>query len=140
MLLDSGWFWLTIVGCIFVVYSIFYVLDKSFLDKGWTLLEIVRLAFWRTIFPIGSLTLAAIGFDALFDRRLLGMIGLLMAGILALVGAYRLRVAQGLKFRQVSPKSFIRGRLSWRKKWVPQLSVSTLCLRHSLSPCRRGLG
>jgi Zn-dependent protease with chaperone function len=63
--------------------------------------DLLRLAFWRTVSPTIALLFVATGFDEMYDRRLIGILWLLFAAILAMVATLRLRSAEGMKMQRV---------------------------------------
>jgi Zn-dependent protease with chaperone function len=71
------------------------------MGRRWTASDVLRLALWRTVSPTVALLLVATGFDAMYERRLAGIFWLIFAAILAMVGTFRLRVAEGIKLQRV---------------------------------------
>lgn len=94
-------FWgLPTVG-IAAVQLVCYSLDRAFLKQRWTTLDLLRLALWRTVSPTFPLLFLATGFSAFYDRRLIGILWLVMAAIVALAAMLRLRSAEGMKLQEV---------------------------------------
>ena len=89
------------VGVVFVLHAVCYSLDRTFMGRGWTVTDVVRLALWRSVSPTIALLLVATGFDAMYGRRLAGILWIILAAILAMVGTFRLRVAEGIKLQRV---------------------------------------
>ena len=89
------------VGAAFVLHAACYSLDKHFLGRTWTATDLLRLTLWRTVSPTAAMLLVATGFDAMYDRRLAGILWLIFAAVLAMVGTFRLRVAEGIKLQRV---------------------------------------
>ena len=71
------------------------------LARRWTLSDLLRLTFWRTVFPAVALLLVAMGFGAIYDHNLTGLLWLVAAAIVAMVGMVRLRLANGMKLQEV---------------------------------------
>ena len=84
-----------------VIQVFCYSLDRTFLGRGWTTIDVLRLACWRTVSPTVALLFVASGFDAIYDRSTASILWLVGASMVAIVGAVRLRQAEGLKLRKV---------------------------------------
>lgn len=78
-----------------------YSLDKVFLARRWTTIDLLRLTFWRTVSPTIALLSLAAGFDAIYDCRFVGVLWLVIAATVAMVGMVRLRLAEGMKLQEV---------------------------------------
>jgi Zn-dependent protease with chaperone function len=89
------------VGTIFALHAVCYSLDRTFIGRRWTATDVMRLAFWRTTSPTIAMLLVATGFDAMYGRRLAGIFWLIFAAIVAMLGTFRLRVAEGIKLQRV---------------------------------------
>lgn len=89
------------VGAVFVLLAVCYSLDRTFMGRRWSAMDVLRLALWRTVSPTVALLLVATGFDAMYGRRLAGIFWLIFAAILAKFGTFRLRVAEGIKLHRV---------------------------------------
>jgi Zn-dependent protease with chaperone function len=125
-------FWgLPIIG-IAVVQLICYSLDRTFLGRRWTVIDVCRLAFWRTLCPTVALLFVATGFEAIYDRRLTGILWLVVAAILALVGTISLQLAEGLKLQQVKS-----GEL-YKRAFVLAKEMQTPLKRVYVVPAGRG--
>lgn len=94
-------FWGLPIGGIAIVEVICYSLDKIFVGRRWTVTDVLRLACWRTVSPTVALLFVAAGFDAIYNRTLTGILWLVAAAILAMVGTWRLRLAEGIKLQRV---------------------------------------
>ena len=94
-------FFVVPVGTVFVLQSVCYSLDRIFMGRRWTATDVLRLALWRTVSPTVAMLLVAIGFDAMYGRRLTGILWLIFAAVLAMLGRFRLRVAEGIKLQRV---------------------------------------
>jgi Zn-dependent protease with chaperone function len=94
-------FWTIPIAGIAVVQRICYSLDRTFLGRRWTAIDLVRLACWRTVSPTVALLFVATGFDAIYDRTLAGIFWLVAAAMLAMVATSRLRSAEGIKLQRV---------------------------------------
>ena len=66
-------FWLPPIVCLglFLVFS--YSGDREFLKVRWTFANLLRLAWWRTVTFVVSLLMVATGFDAILNKRLVGV-------------------------------------------------------------------
>jgi hypothetical protein len=84
-----------------LVQLICYSLDKVFLRRQWTSIDLLRLTLWRTVSPTVAILLLASGFNAFYERRLVGIVWLVIAAIAAMVGMLRLRSAEGMKLQEV---------------------------------------
>lgn len=94
-------FWGLPTAGIAALHFICYYLDQVFLTRQWTTIDLLRLAFWRTVSPTVALLLLAAGFDAIYDHRFVGVLWLLIAATVAMVGMVRLRLAEGMKLQEV---------------------------------------
>lgn len=94
-------FWgLPIVG-IATIQLTCYSLDRVFLSRRWTTIDLLRLTLWRTVSPTIALLFLATGFNTIYDRRLIGILWLVIAAVVAIVGMLRLRLAEGMKLQEV---------------------------------------
>jgi Zn-dependent protease with chaperone function len=94
-------FWGLPIAGIEAIHFICYWLDRVFLKRRWTINDLLRLAFWRTVSPTVALLFLAEGFDAIYERRFMGMLWLIIAATLSMIGAARLRLAEGMKLQEV---------------------------------------
>jgi Zn-dependent protease with chaperone function len=125
-------FWMMPIGIAVVVQSICYSLDRAFMERRWTTSDVLRLVFWRTVSPTVALLLVAIGFDAIYDRRLVGVLWLVAAAIAAIVGTARLRSAEGMKLQRVKS-----GEL-YKRAFVMAKNMQTPLKRVYVVPAGRG--
>jgi Zn-dependent protease with chaperone function len=94
-------FWgLPIVGVALVQLACYY-LDKIFLGRRWTLIDLLRLTLWRTVSPTVAILFLASGFSAFYERQLVGIVWLAIAAIVAVLGTLCLRSAEGMKLQEV---------------------------------------
>ena len=100
-LADPFLFWVLPIAGIALIQIGCFSLDKTLLGQRWTVSDVLRLACWRTISPTVALLFVATGFDAIYNRSLVGILWLLAAAILAIVGAWRFRSAAGIKLQLV---------------------------------------
>jgi len=131
-LLKVALFWVIPIGIVVVVQSICYRLDRAFMDRRWTASDVLRLVLWRTVSPTVALLLVAVGFDAIYDRRLVGVLWLVAAAIAAIVGTVRLRSAEGLKLQRVTS-----GEL-YKRAFVMAKNMQTHLKRVYVVPAGRG--
>jgi Zn-dependent protease with chaperone function len=89
------------IGGVALVQLICYSLDRVFLRRRWTSIDLLRLTFWRTVSPTVAILLLASGFDAFYERRLVGIVWLPIAAIASMLGTLGLRSAEGMKLQEV---------------------------------------
>ena len=94
-------FWGPPIGGVALVQLICYSLDRVFLRRRWTSIDLLRLTLWRTVSPTVALLFLAVGFNAFYERRLVGIVWLVIAAIVAMLGMLRLRLAEGMKLQEV---------------------------------------
>jgi Zn-dependent protease with chaperone function len=97
---EFSFLWLPIVVVALIHFSC-YSLDRTILERRWTIIDLLRLACWRTVSPTVALLCVAEGFEGVYSLRLTGSLWLVSAAILALLGTIRLRIAEGMKFQEV---------------------------------------
>ena len=125
-------YWLPPVGVVFAVHWIVYSLSNGILGRRWKLGDRMRIVFWRTISPTVVLLFVTTGFDAIYGRRLTGVVWLVIAGAIAMVGAVRLRSAEGLKLQRVKS-----GEL-YKRAFVLAREMGTALKRVYVVPSGRG--
>jgi hypothetical protein len=108
-------FWGLPIGGVALVQLICYSLDKVFLRRRWTSIDLLRLTLWRTVSPTVAILLLATGFNAFYERRLVGIVWLVIAAIVAMLGMLRLRLAEGMKLQEVKGGAFTNGHSFWRR-------------------------
>jgi hypothetical protein len=89
------------IGAIATANLICYIHDRAILGRRWTTGDMLRLTCWRTVSPFASLLFVVAGFDAIYDRKLIGVVWLVAAAFSTFVGAALLRSAEGMKLRRV---------------------------------------
>jgi Zn-dependent protease with chaperone function len=94
-------FWGLPIGGVALVQLICYSLDRVFLRRRWTAIDLLRLTLWRTVSPTVAILLLTRGFNAFYERRLVGIVWLVIAAIVAMLGMLRLRSAEGMKLQEV---------------------------------------
>ena len=102
------------------------------MERRWTASDVLRLVPWRTVSPTVALLLVAVGFDAIYDRRLVGVLWLVAAAIAAIVGTVRLRSAEGMKLQRVKS-----GEL-YKRAFVMAKNMQTHLKRVYVVPAGRG--
>jgi Zn-dependent protease with chaperone function len=133
----SPWFpfWAVLIfpysGAIFFAQLLTYWSDIRFFDRRWTLSDICRLASWSTI-SSSALLMVAIGIEAAHNRSFVAIFWLLLVGIVALVGAARLRSAEGFK-----PRAVKSGEL-YKRSLVLSRRMGVRLQRVSVVPFGRG--
>jgi Zn-dependent protease with chaperone function len=93
--------WCALVASIGTVHWVCYRWDRTFLGRRWTPSDLIRLTFWRTICTTIALILVALAFEGFDEHKLSGLIWLVAAGIVAMVGTVRLRLAEGMRLQEV---------------------------------------
>jgi Zn-dependent protease with chaperone function len=93
-------FWIPPIVCLglFLVFS--YSGDRDFLKLRWTFVNILRLAWWRTVSFVVSLLMVATGFEAILNRKLVGVAWIVGAGLVTTVGTGFFRSAEGMKLHR----------------------------------------
>src|SRR5205807_5369561 len=119
-------------GAIFVLQLSCYSLDRIFIGRRWTSTDVLRLGFWRTVTPTVTLLFVATGFDAMYDRRLMGILWLISAATLAMVATFRLRAVEGIKLQRVKS-----GEL-YKRAFVMAKEMRTHLKRVYVVPAGRG--
>jgi Zn-dependent protease with chaperone function len=94
-------FWGLPIGGVALVQVICYSVDRVFLKRRWTSIDLLRLTLWRTVSPTVAILLLASGFNAFYERRLVGIVWIVMAAIVAMLGRLRLRLAEGMTLQEV---------------------------------------
>jgi Zn-dependent protease with chaperone function len=94
--------------------------------------DILRLAYWRTVSPTVALLFVATGFEAIYNQSLTGVLWLVAAAILAMVGTWRLRSAEGMKLQRVKS-----GEL-YKRAFVMAKDMHTRLKRVYVVPAGRG--
>ena len=121
------------IGGVAVVHIICYSLDRTFLGRRWSVIDVLRLACWRTLCPTVALLFVATGFEAIYDRRLTGILWLVVAAILAMVGIIRLNLAEGMKLQRVKYRRTVQEGVSYCER-----RCSTTLKRVYVVPAGRG--
>jgi Zn-dependent protease with chaperone function len=109
-----------------------YSLDRVFLRRRWTSIDLLRLTLWRTISPTVAILLLASGFDTFYERRLVGIVWLVIAAIAAMLGMLRLRSAEGMKLQEV------KGGELYKRAFVLAKMTKTPLKRVYVVPAGRG--
>jgi Zn-dependent protease with chaperone function len=125
-------FWAIPIGGTAVVQLICYSLDRTFLGQRWTLIDVLRLACWRTASPTIAILFVATGFEAIYERRLAGILWLVIAAIVAMLGMLRLRSAEGMKLQEV------KGGELYKRAFVLAKMTKTPLKRVYVVPAGRG--
>ena len=125
-------FFVVPVGTVFVLQAACYSLDRIFMGRRWTPTDVLRLALWRTVSPTVATLLVATAFDAMYDQRLAGLCWLISAALLAMLGAFRLRMAEGTKLQRVKSGDL------YRRAFVIAKEMRTPLKRVYVVPAGRG--
>jgi Zn-dependent protease with chaperone function len=125
-------FWGPPIGGVALVQLICYSLDRVFLRRRWTSIDLLWLTLWRTVSPTVAILLLATGFNAFYERRLVGIVWLVMAAMVAMLGMLRLRSAEGMKLQQV------KGGELYKRAFVLAKLTKTPLKRVYVVPAGRG--
>ena len=92
-----------------ISYLVACTTSRAILDQNWTGADILKLTWWSTFSVTIAVLLFATGFEFIYEKHLIGTFWIFFAGLTAVVGTARLRVAEGLKLRRVkSGKAYVR--------------------------------
>ena len=107
-------FWGLPIGGVALVQLICYSLDRVFLRRRWTSIDLLRLTLWRTVSPTVAILFLASGFNAFYERRLVGIVWLVVAAIAAMLGMLRLRSAEGMKLQggELYKRAFVLAKMT----------------------------
>ncbi len=94
-------FWVPPVVSLAILLILWYTFDRAFLKLRWTIIDLMRRAWWRLVSFVIPLLMVATGFDAIFAGRFRGVAWLLSAGVVSKVGTGFLRHAEGVKFNKL---------------------------------------
>ena len=125
-------FWAPPILGVALVQLSCYFLDRVFLRRRWTLIDLLRLTLWRTISPTVAILLLASGFHAFYERRLVGVVWLVIAAMVAMLGMLRLRLAEGIKLHEV------KGGELYKRAFVLAKMTKTPLKRVYVVPAGRG--
>jgi len=89
------------LGAVAIARLIAAAASRTFFATKWTATDLVRLTFWGTGSSTLVYLLVAIGFDAAYRRNWTGILWVIAAGFLRVVGMSRYRRAEGIIFRRV---------------------------------------
>ena len=89
------------LGAVAIARLIASAASRTIFTTKWTATDLVRLTFWGTASSTLVFLLVAIGFDAAYSRSWTGILWVLAAGFLRVVGMSRYRSAEGTRFRRV---------------------------------------
>ncbi len=125
-------FWGLPIGGVALVQLTCYSLDRVFLRRRWTSIDLLRLTLWRTVSPTVAILLLASGFNAFYERRMVGIVWLVIAAIAAMLGMLRLRSAEGMKLQEV------KGGELYKRAFVLAKTTKTPLKRVYVVPAGRG--
>ena len=89
------------LGAVAIARLITAAASRMFFASKWTATDLVRLVFWGTASSALVFLLVAIGFDAVYSRSWTGILWVIVAGFLRVIGMSRYRRAEGIMFRRV---------------------------------------
>jgi Zn-dependent protease with chaperone function len=125
-------FWGLPIGGVALAQLICYSLDRVFLRRRWTSIDLLRLTLWRTVSPTVAILLLASGFNAFYERRLAGIVWLVVAAIVAILGMLGLHSAEGIKLQEV------KGGELYKRAFVLAKVTKTPLKRVYVVPAGRG--
>jgi len=125
-------FWGLPIGGVVLVQLICYSLDRVFLRRRWTSIDLLRLTLWRTVSPTVTILFLASGFNAFYERRLVGIVWLVIAAMVAMLGMLHLRSAEGMKLQEV------KGGELYKRAFVLAKITKTPLKRVYVVPAGRG--
>ena len=131
-LAKASLFWGLPIGGVAIVQLICYSLDRVFLRRRWTSIDLLRLTLWRTVSPTVAILLLASSFNAFYERRLVGIVWVVIAAIAAMLGLLRLRSAEGMKLQEV------KGGELYKRAFVLAKTTKTPLKRVHIVPAGRG--
>jgi Zn-dependent protease with chaperone function len=91
-------FWVAPLTSLAIFLFSCYAIDRKLLKQRWSLLEMARRTWWRSVSFVIPLQMIAAGFTAIFEGRISGTAWLLSAGVVSKIGTGFLRRAEGMKF------------------------------------------
>jgi Zn-dependent protease with chaperone function len=94
-------FWLPPVSSLGIFTFLGYAVDRVLERQHWSLLQLVRRAFWKIASFVIPLEMVAAGFAAILRGRIGGIAWLLAAGIMAKIATGFLRRAEGLRLNRL---------------------------------------
>ena len=124
--------WSALVVGVAVVQLTCYCLDRTFLERRWTVGDVVKLTFWCTVSPTVALVLVANGFDAIYDHSPMAILWLVAAAIVARGGDIGLRFAEGMKLHEVKSGP------AYKRAFVLAKDMGTRLKRVYIVPAGRG--
>jgi Zn-dependent protease with chaperone function len=125
-------FWGLPIGGVALVQLICYSVDRVLLRRRWTSIDLLRLTLWRTVSPTVAILLLSSSFSALYERRLVGIVWLVIAATVAILGMLRLRSAEGMKLQEV------KGGELYKRSFVLAKMTKTPLKRVCVVPAGRG--
>lgn len=125
-------FWGLPIGGVALVQLGCHFLDRVLLRRRWTSIDLLRLTLWRTVSPTVAILLLANGFNGFYERRLVGILWLVIAAMVATLGMLRLRSAEGVKLQEV------KGGELYKRAFVLAKITKTPLKRVYVVPAGRG--
>jgi Zn-dependent protease with chaperone function len=116
-LFKNSLFWGPPILGVSLVQLACYSLDRVFLRRRWTSIDLLRLTMWRTLSPTVAVLFLAKGFNSFYGRRVVGIAWLVIAAVVTMLGMFGLRSAEGMKPQEVKggklyKRAFALARLS----------------------------
>jgi Zn-dependent protease with chaperone function len=132
ILANVSLFWVPPIAGIAAIQLFCYSLDRVFLNRRWTGLDLLRLTFWRTVSPTLALLFLATGFSGVSGGRFMSILWLVIAAIVAIVGMLGLRSAEGMKLQRV------KGGEVYKRAFALAKVTKTVLKRVYVVPAGRG--
>lgn len=98
---DTLRFWIPPLIGLGIFLSLAYSTDATMMNLKWTLIDLLRLTWWRLISFVVPLLLIAEGFEDVLRGDLWGCAWIGSAGFIAIIGTAFLRRAEGMKLHEV---------------------------------------
>ena len=124
--------WCSLVAGVAVVQLSGYCFDRVFLERTWSLGDLIKLTFWRTLSPTVALVLVTIAFDAIYDHSPAGIFWLVAAAVVARGGEIGLQAAEGLKLLEV------KSGMAYKRAFALAKEMGTRLKRVYIVPAGRG--
>lgn len=100
-LAEAVLFWFPPLLSLGMFLAFCHAFDGIMLRLRWTFIDILRQAWWRLMSFVVPLLMVATGFDAIFDRRIAGVVWIGGAGVLGKISLAFLRAAEGMKMHEL---------------------------------------
>lgn len=106
----------TLSAAIAIAEFLKYRTDGILVGKSWTTSDLFRLAIWNTISFALPVSTIAVAVDVLYHAHLYGLLWIVLAGIATVIGTVKLRLAEGIRPRQVKSGELYKRAMALSKK------------------------